>query len=250
AALRSLAAALAADPDALGSGAPPCVGRLVSELIARGSALAVPACAACGRTGRPLTRTSLGGMCARCAHRAGAAGCARCHAVKPVAGRTSDGQPICERCRRRERGLRRCGRCGKTAPIAVRARGGNPDECVNCYKMPEADCSACGSRRECSFAASERPVCLSCSSTRPGTRCRHQQRPPPGDLFRAGELGQHLPDQLPEQVPAPETVAWLTLKMPPATSWVMFLRISATTIITDPSRSTDGKAILTRGFYE
>ena len=52
AALRSLAAALAADPGALGSGAPPVVGRLVTELIARGSALAVPGCAACGLAGR------------------------------------------------------------------------------------------------------------------------------------------------------------------------------------------------------
>jgi hypothetical protein len=163
AALRSLAAALAADPGALGSGAPPVVGRLVTELIARGSALAVPGCAACGLAGRPLTRTTRGGMCARCAHRAGAAECARCHAVKPVAGRTGEGQPICERCRRWERGLRRCGRCGKTAPIAVRARGTDPDVCVNCYKMPEATCSVCGRRRECNFAASDRPVCLSCS---------------------------------------------------------------------------------------
>jgi hypothetical protein len=163
AALRSLAAALAADPGALGSGAPPVVGRLVTELIARGLALPGPACAACGQTGRALTRTTRGGMCARCAHRAGAAECVRCHVVKPVAGRTGEGQPICERCRRWERGLRRCGRCGKTAPIAVRARGTDPDVCVNCYKMPEATCSVCGRRRECSFAASDRPVCLSCA---------------------------------------------------------------------------------------
>jgi hypothetical protein len=172
AALRSLAAALAADPEALRCGAPPVVGRLVTELIARGSALAAPACAACARTGRPLTRTTRGGMCARCAHRAGAAGCVRCHAVKPVAGRTGDGQPICERCRRWERGLRRCGRCGKTAPIAVRARGAGPDVCVNCYKMPEADCSVCGRRRECNFAATTRPVCLSCSPRATATCAR------------------------------------------------------------------------------
>ena len=51
-ALRSLAHALADDPGALTRGAPPVVGRLVIELIARGStALTVPACTACGRTG-------------------------------------------------------------------------------------------------------------------------------------------------------------------------------------------------------
>jgi hypothetical protein len=32
--------------------------------------------------------------------------------VKPVAARTSTGEPICERCRRAERGRRACGRCG------------------------------------------------------------------------------------------------------------------------------------------
>jgi hypothetical protein len=86
AALRSLATALAADTQALRRGAPPVVGQLVTELIARGSALPAPACAACGRTGCPLTRTTRGGWCAGCAPRAGAAECARCHAVKPVAG--------------------------------------------------------------------------------------------------------------------------------------------------------------------
>ena len=63
AALRSLASALAADPDMLRHGAPPLAGRLAAELIARGSVLAVPACARCGRDGRPLFRTAGGGMC-------------------------------------------------------------------------------------------------------------------------------------------------------------------------------------------
>ena len=54
-AMSRLAAALAADPAALAVGAPPLAGRLAAELIARGStALAPPACAVCGRTGRPL----------------------------------------------------------------------------------------------------------------------------------------------------------------------------------------------------
>jgi hypothetical protein len=174
AALRSLAHALADDPGALARGAPPVVGRLVTELIARGSAtLTVPACTACGRTGWPLNRTSAGAMCARCAHRALAAECARCHIVKPAAGRTDDGKPICERCRRRERDSRECGKCGKIAPIAVRARDGVPDICANCYRMPSAICSVCGRRRECNFAASDRPACLTCSprAAVPCARC-------------------------------------------------------------------------------
>jgi hypothetical protein len=164
AALRTLAHALAGDPGALARGAPPVVGRLVSELIARGSAtLTVPACTACGRTGRPLNRTSAGPICARCAHRVRAAECARCHVVKPAAGRTDDGEPICERCRRRERDSRTCGKCGKIAPITVRARDGAPDICANYYRMPSVFCSVCGRRRECNFPATDYPVCPPCS---------------------------------------------------------------------------------------
>jgi hypothetical protein len=178
AALRTVVGALAADPGALAAGAPPSVGRLVAELIARGSSLRPPACIACGQAGRQLTLASQGAMCLRCAHRAGAAECARCHVVKPVAGRAGDGQPICERCRRHERGHRVCGICGKTASIAVRARAGEPDICARCYKMPDAICSVCGRHRECNFADGDEPVCLSCRprATVPCARCG-QHRP-------------------------------------------------------------------------
>jgi len=180
AALRSLAAALAADADALSHGAPPVVGRLVTELIERGSiSLRLPTCAVCGRTGRPLSATESGAMCQRCAARRHPQPCVRCSIVKPVAGRIADGQPICERCRRRERGRRGCGMCGKTTSIAMRAHDGQPDICVNCYRMPDAVCSVCGRLRECNFAASDTPICLSCSP-RATARCVHcgVDRPP------------------------------------------------------------------------
>jgi len=165
-ALRSLAAALAgrAARDVLADGAPPGVGRLVTELIARGSAeFTAPACKSCGTTGRPLTRSSSGGVCPRCRNRLLAVACGRCGGVKPVAGRTGAGEPACERCRRHERGHRPCGTCGKTAPIAVRGRGGRADVCVNCYRMPQALCTACGRRRPCNFAEGGNPVCKTCT---------------------------------------------------------------------------------------
>jgi len=87
-ALRSLAAALAGRParDVLADGAPPVAGRLAAELISRGSAVVTePACKACGATGRPLTRSSGGGVCSRCRNRLLATACARCGTVKPVA---------------------------------------------------------------------------------------------------------------------------------------------------------------------
>ena len=88
-ALRSLAAALAGRTarDVLADGAPPGIGPLVAELIARGSAVfTAPACKSCGMTGLPLTRSSRGGVCSRCRNRLLAVAYARCGGVKPVAG--------------------------------------------------------------------------------------------------------------------------------------------------------------------
>ena len=177
--LRTLAAALTAYPTALSMGAPPTVGRLVSELVSRGAALAVPACAVCARTDRPLNVAEDGGVCRRCAHRRSATPCTRCGVTKPVAFYAADGQPICERCRRHERGHRPCGVCGNTASIALRARDGEPDVCVNCYRLPEAVCSCCACRRPCNHANTAQPLCPPCTprSTAICARCG-RDRPP------------------------------------------------------------------------
>ncbi len=181
--LRELTAALAADPGALICGAPPVAGRLAIELIARGSvALTVPACAACGRIGRPLFRGDNGeGVCQRCRAWQRAEPCATCGKLKPVTGRNSAGQPVCEVCHRRDGPARhrQCGACGKAAPVAVRARNGAPDICVSCYRLPEATCSKCQRRRPCTFARTSQPVCPSCS-LRAAAECARcgQHRPP------------------------------------------------------------------------
>lgn len=173
--------ALAGDPAALILGAPPVAGALAAELAARGSAtVTVPACAACGRTGKPLFRGEGGGVCQRCRAWQTAEPCTACRKTRPVAVRTAAGEPLCEVCRRRSgRAHRECGTCGKTAPIAVRGRDGQPGICVNCYRMPEATCAVCGRRRECNFAATGRPVCPSCSPKASATCARcGQDRPP------------------------------------------------------------------------
>jgi hypothetical protein len=186
--LRSLAAALTTHPTALSIGAPPTVGLLVTELIARGAALAVPACVVCARTDRPLNVTEAGGICPRCAHRRNAASCNRCGVTKPVAFHTLDGQPICERCRRHERGHRPCGVCGKTASIAVRARGDEPDVCANCYRLPEAICSHCGRTRPCINAATPEPVCKPCAPRATDTCARCGRDRPPTVRWPEGPL--------------------------------------------------------------
>jgi hypothetical protein len=191
-ALRQLALALAADPGCLAKGAPPVAGRLAAELIARGSATwPVPACAVCGRAGKPLTRGDDGaGVCQRCRSWQRAVACASCGKVRPRAGRDAAGQDICEVCCRHHDPKRRrtCGRCGKTSPVAVRGRDGRPDICVNCYKPPAATCCICGKHKECSFAATARPVCKSCSPRAAATCARCGQDRPPAARWPEGPV--------------------------------------------------------------
>lgn len=174
---RDLAAVLAADPDALAVGAPPVAARLNAALRERGSRLPEPTCMDCGRTGKPLTRSLVGGLCRRCADHRQAAACARCGVVKLVRGRDAQHQPLCGVCT--DRPQRVCGRCGRTRRIARRARDGQPDICDACFTMPEAVCSRCRRRRPCAFAAGPEPVCLRCAPRRTA-QCAHcgQQRPP------------------------------------------------------------------------
>lgn len=177
AAARELAAAVAADPDALTTGAPPVVGRLVDALRERGSQLPEPACAMCAATGRTLTRSEAGALCRRCWDRQHAAACARCGVVKLVRSRDAQRRPLCGRCA--DRPQRICGRCGRTRRIARRAHDGQPDVCDACFRMPEAICSRCQRRRPCGFATGPAPVCASCAP-RASAACAHcgQLRPP------------------------------------------------------------------------
>jgi len=178
AALRALAAALAADPAALKTGAPPVVGRLVTTLVAAGAgSLTEPACGHCRRTGRPLTRSVAGGVCARCRRRELAKPCARCGVTKPVAARDREHRGVCARCA--DRPQRTCGRCGRVRRIARRAHGDQPDICDGCFRLPTANCTSCGRRRPCSFAGTDRAICASCAPRRTVGCARCGQRRPP-----------------------------------------------------------------------
>lgn len=176
AALRNLARALAPGPGALLAGAPPVVGRLVVELRARGSSLAEPACVSCGRTDRPLTASSEGGVCPRCRRRQTATACTRCGITKPVVARDRAGGALCAVCAPRPRRL--CSVCGRVRVIARRARGGDGDICDVCFREPVATCRVCGHDKPCHFVAEGRPICLSCSPRRE-LACSHCGRVAP-----------------------------------------------------------------------
>jgi hypothetical protein len=189
-ALGHLERALAGEPLALQLGAPPIAGKLTIALIACGSTvLTAPRCARCGRTGKPLTRGEGGGVCQPCRAWQRASACGSCGRLKPVAARDAAGGPLCELCRRHSgRADRTCGRCGKTAPIALRARDGQADICVNCYRMPDAVCSVCAKRRQCNFADTDRPICPSCSPRTTATCARCGAQRPPAARWSQGPI--------------------------------------------------------------
>ncbi|MDQ3680179.1 MAG: hypothetical protein M3378_06485 [Actinomycetota bacterium] len=167
---RDLATALEAGPEVVRAGAPPVVGRLVGELRARGSSLPVPACATCGRTGRPLVRVGTTGVCPRCRSHQLAEACSGCGRVRVVISRGSDGAPSCAACAPRP--ARPCGRCGRIRPIARRGRDGEDDICDSCFRPPVATCCTCGRRRPCWFVSAGHPTCASCSPKAVAT-CAH-----------------------------------------------------------------------------
>ena len=74
---------------------------------------------------------------------------------------------------------RLCGRCGRIAPICVRATATSSDICVDCYKLPDAVCAACGRTRPCTGVAAGTPTCVGCvpRATAPCAHCG-AQRPP------------------------------------------------------------------------
>lgn len=175
-ALWVLARALEGSHDPLVSGAPPLVGRLVTELRARGSVLEEPRCTVCGRAHLKLTASGAGALCPRCRHRELATACSACGVVKPVGGRGSQGEALCARCAPRPR--RVCSVCGRTRPIARRAHEGVGEICDSCYKGPVALCATCGRMRPCNFVAMGRPICISCAPRRT-SRCAHCARTRP-----------------------------------------------------------------------
>lgn len=174
---RDLAAALAAGPEVLAAGAPPVVARLGVELRARGARLKEPACAICGRTGRPLIRVGTAGLCGRCRAHQLARPCSACGRVRVVVKKGGDGTPLCFSCA--PRAERVCARCGRLGVIARRAQDGEGEICDRCFRPPLATCSACGRRKPCHFVATGRPICASCSP-RAEAACAHcgATRPP------------------------------------------------------------------------
>jgi hypothetical protein len=152
----------------------PRVNALIRALVAAGAhGVVAPTCPSCGRT-VALSHQRDGLRCCRhCYDLATSTPCSRCWQRKPVASRTSVGEPICNNCFRTDRANHeQCVQCGRTA--LVYRHGDDRPRCRRCFRAPIATCSICGKDKPCLFASSDRPRCENCSRRMlqlPCTRC-------------------------------------------------------------------------------
>jgi hypothetical protein len=116
-------------------------------------------CTGCGNLRPPTTRNADGkALCWSCAPRPDRT-CCCCSQPGRIHARTAAG-PVCRNCYREPD--RPCGRCGRHAPIAVRARKGQPDLCHRCRPDLRHDCSRCGRTRPAKAIWPTGPVCQRC----------------------------------------------------------------------------------------
>jgi DNA-binding Xre family transcriptional regulator len=73
-----------------------------------------------------------------------------------------------------------CGGCGKYRYIRRRGRDGEPDLCGGCYRAPLDTCHVCRRRRPCTYAGTDRAICLACKRRLTG------RVPPAGGIEVAG----------------------------------------------------------------
>lgn len=152
----------------------PRVNALIRALIAAGArGVVAPVCPSCEQA-VALTHQRDGlRCCRRCYDQATKTPCSRCQQRKPVASRTSAGEPVCGRCFRADQANHeRCVECGRTA--LVYHYGDDRPRCRRCCRAPAATCSICGKDKPCYSAGGGQPRCENCSRRlrrSPCTRC-------------------------------------------------------------------------------
>lgn len=136
---------------------------LIHDLLAAGAAnIIAPTCPSCGRTVRLTHRRGEFRCCRRCYDRDQSQVCSRCQQRKPVASRTTTGDPICTHCFRADPvNHEPCSGCGRTALIVHRDH--QRALCRRCWRAPTATCALCGRNKPCHFAATDSPRCEHCS---------------------------------------------------------------------------------------
>ena len=142
----------------------PGVLRFISALVKAGAVVVVePPCPRCGRRKQLSALVDGLRLCAGCVKNARALRCGRCGAVRSLARRNDNGQPICQNCWRRDpRSWKPCAKCGNCRRVAA-ITGAGP-VCQSCRPGPAVACSICGSAgsRIGMSQATRTPVCDRC----------------------------------------------------------------------------------------
>lgn len=186
-ALRDLDEHLAVHPDALTTGSARCpavVIRLTRELHAAGhTAVVVPACSDCARSGIDLPRQGTNGrICQACDARnpKNKKPCARCGRTARVAARRDEGG-ICFSCYRTDaQVVEECANCNRVRMPVTRRANGQP-LCEKCWSPPQHTCTACGRVGQAHSLGPAGALCTTCYRrlAQPRRTCgncgRHQQ---------------------------------------------------------------------------
>jgi len=153
---------------------------LIRALLGQGATgLIVPPCPFCRRAAE--LDMSLNGLrcCRICWRNTRPQPCAHCGRSRYVAGRTLDGEPLCQNCNRADPlNFDLCSRCGTPGEVITRTEDGTV--CRGCYQLPTATCVACARTLPCLYANTDHPTCGTCVSNarehRPCSRCNTVRR--------------------------------------------------------------------------
>jgi hypothetical protein len=140
----------------------PALVRLVELLVKHHIAgVVAPTCPLC-LAQRPLRFKRDGRRCCRnCYDQTRHELCDTCGHLRPVASRTSHGQPQCRSCAFSDPvNQQRCTGCQQVRPIARRTD--TERLCRRCWRHHPAVCSICGQHKPCSFAFTASPRCDNC----------------------------------------------------------------------------------------
>ncbi|MFG3274495.1 hypothetical protein [Streptomyces luteogriseus] len=148
-------------------GTPKIIALIDALRDAGAQAIVRPPCPVCHRTSVTL-RNTMGDVrvCPTCYNANKAVDCSRCQRRSPVARRTIDGQPLCNRCDRADPiNHDECTGCRQLRVIVWRTSPTGP-VCDTCYRPPTAICVLCGHERPCIGVSSGMPRCEGCSRLR------------------------------------------------------------------------------------
>ncbi|MEU9369596.1 hypothetical protein AB0D71_33960 [Streptomyces avermitilis] len=170
-------------PDLFTGGAaagPPKTIPLIRALLGQGvTGVIVPPCPFCRRAAELSMVMDNLRCCRICWRDARPQTCARCGKSRYVAGRSLDGEPLCQNCNRADPlNFDLCSQCGTPGEVIARTEAGAV--CRGCYQLPTATCTSCARTLPCLYAGTDHATCSTCASNarehRPCSRCNTVRR--------------------------------------------------------------------------